>query len=74
METSNRRSYTKEQRVAAVADVPMLGVVEAAKKYGVPQSLLAAAARPRARSRLGTDGPRVRGGVAERAAGPSRAP
>lgn len=38
METSTRRSYTKEQREAAVADVPALGVMEAAKKHGIPQS------------------------------------
>jgi transposase InsO family protein len=38
METSSRRSYTKEQRAAAVADVPTLGVSEAAKKHGVPQT------------------------------------
>ncbi len=38
METSNRRSYTKEQRAAAVADVPGLGVNKAAKKHGVPQT------------------------------------
>jgi len=38
METSNRRSYTKKQRAAAVADVPALGVNEAAKKHGVPQT------------------------------------
>jgi putative transposase len=33
-----RRSYTKEQRAAAVADVPALGVIGAAKKHGAPQS------------------------------------
>lgn len=38
METSKRRSYTKEQRDAAVADVPALGVMGAAKKHGIPQS------------------------------------
>ena len=38
METSSRRSYTKEQRAAAVADVPALGVIEAAKKHGVSQT------------------------------------
>jgi transposase InsO family protein len=38
METSSRRSYTKEQREAAVADVLTLGVIEAAEKHGVPQS------------------------------------
>src|SRR5271169_5855558 len=38
METSNRRRYTKKQRAAAVADVPALGVNEAAKKHGVPQT------------------------------------
>jgi putative transposase len=31
-----RRSYTKEQRKAAVEDVPKLGIVEAARKHGVP--------------------------------------
>jgi transposase-like protein len=38
MEKSERRSYTKAQRAAAVADVLALGVIEAAKKHGVPQS------------------------------------
>lgn len=38
METSSRRSYTKEQREAAVADVPALGVVAAAEKHGIPQT------------------------------------
>lgn len=40
MDESKRRSYTKEQRAAAVADVPVLGVIAAAKKHGVPQSCL----------------------------------
>jgi putative transposase len=35
---SERRSYTKEQREAAVADVPKLGVNAAATKHGVPQT------------------------------------
>jgi transposase InsO family protein len=35
---SERRSYTKEQRAAAVADVATMGVVGAAKKLGAPQS------------------------------------
>jgi hypothetical protein len=30
METSSRRSYTKEQRAAAVADVPALGEARSA--------------------------------------------
>jgi transposase InsO family protein len=38
MGTSGRRSYTKEERAAAVADVVALGVLEAAKKHGVAQS------------------------------------
>ncbi|MEY2933866.1 MAG: hypothetical protein RL033_4615, partial [Pseudomonadota bacterium] len=38
MGESKRRSYTSEQRAAAVADVPALGVIETAKKHGVPQS------------------------------------
>jgi putative transposase len=38
MGTSGRRSYTKEQRAAAVADVVALGVIEAAKKHGIAQS------------------------------------
>jgi putative transposase len=45
-----RRSYTKEQRAAAVADVPALGVNGAAKKHGVPQTCVsrwAAAAKVR---------------------------
>jgi putative transposase len=35
-----RRSYTKEQREAVLADVPRLGVNAAAKKHGVPQTTL----------------------------------
>jgi transposase InsO family protein len=35
---SERRRYTEERRAAAVADVPTLGVIEAARKHGVPQS------------------------------------
>jgi transposase InsO family protein len=38
MEKPERRTYTKEQRAAVVADVPALGVIDAAKKHGVPQS------------------------------------
>jgi putative transposase len=40
MGQSKRRSYTQEQRAAAVADVPALGVIESAKKHDVPQSCL----------------------------------
>jgi putative transposase len=35
---AERRSFTKEQREAAVADVRTLGVNGAAKKHGIPQS------------------------------------
>jgi putative transposase len=35
---AKRRSYTKEEREAVVADVPALGVTEAARKHGVPQT------------------------------------
>ena len=38
MGESKRRSYTKGECDAAVADVPALGVIGAAKKHGVPQS------------------------------------
>ena len=39
METKQkRRSYTKEQRVAVLADVKELGVCEAARKHAVPQT------------------------------------
>jgi transposase len=38
MGESKRRSYTKGERDAAVADVPALGVIGAAKKHGAPQS------------------------------------
>jgi len=38
MGKSKRRSYTKAEREAAVADVPSLGVNGAAEKHGVPQS------------------------------------
>ena len=32
---AKRRSYTKEEREAVVADVPALGVTEAAKKHRI---------------------------------------
>jgi len=35
---AERRSYTKEQREAAIADVVTIGVMAAAKKLGAPQS------------------------------------
>ncbi|XYI01006.1 transposase [Sorangium sp. So ce1128] len=35
---AKRRSYTKEEREAVLADVPALGVVEASRKHGVPQT------------------------------------
>ena len=35
---SERRSYTKEQREEALADVVAMGVAAAAKKLGAPQS------------------------------------
>jgi len=35
---SKRRSYTREQREAVVADVPAIGVCAAAEKHAVPQS------------------------------------
>ena len=38
MGESKRRSYTEGERDAAVADVPALGVIGAAKKHGAPQS------------------------------------
>jgi transposase InsO family protein len=38
MGESKRRSYSKAEREAAVADVPTLGVSGAAEKHGVPQS------------------------------------
>jgi transposase InsO family protein len=38
MGESKRRSYTQAERDAAVADVPALGVIGAAKKHGAPQS------------------------------------
>src|SRR5208282_2476638 len=38
MGESKRRSYTKAERDAALADVPALGVIGAAKKHGAPQS------------------------------------
>ena len=40
MGTTGRRSYTKEERAAAVADVVALGVVKAAKKHGVSQTCM----------------------------------
>jgi transposase InsO family protein len=45
MEASKRRSYTKEQREAVLADVPALGVSEAAKKHGIPKSCVCQWAR-----------------------------
>jgi len=38
MESTKRRTYTSEQKAAAVADVAAMGVVGAAAKHGVPQS------------------------------------
>lgn len=38
MESSKRRSYTKEQREAVLADVRASGVIAASKKREVPQS------------------------------------
>jgi len=38
METSDRRSYTKEERDAVLGDVPALGVAGAAQKHGVPKT------------------------------------
>jgi transposase len=38
MEASDRHSYTKEQRDAVLAEVPALGVAEAARKHGVPKT------------------------------------
>ena len=35
---SKRRTYTSEQRVAAVADVVAMGVIGASRKHGIPQS------------------------------------
>jgi transposase-like protein len=40
MDMSARRSYTNEQRTAAVADVSTLGVREAARKHHVPESCM----------------------------------
>jgi transposase-like protein len=37
---AKRRSYTKEERDAVLADVPGLGVNAAARKHGVPQTTL----------------------------------
>jgi transposase InsO family protein len=37
---AKRRSYTKEERDAVLADVPALGINEAARKHGVPQTTL----------------------------------
>ena len=38
MESTKRRTYTSEQRVAAVADVVAMGVIGASRKHGIPQS------------------------------------
>jgi putative transposase len=38
MGETKRRAYTQQERDAAVADVPTLGVVAAADKHGIPQS------------------------------------
>src|SRR5690606_24368733 len=38
MVASKRRRYTAEEQAAAVADVARLGVCEAAKVHGMPQS------------------------------------
>jgi transposase len=38
MATKKRRRYTQEEREAVLVDVPALGVCEAARKHGVPQT------------------------------------
>jgi putative transposase len=68
-----RRSYTKEQREAVLADIPALGVNAAAKKHGVPQTTVtnwcraagvgregepSAPRRPRGKARTSKEGAR----------------
>ena len=50
---SERRSYTKEQRAAAVADVATMGVVAAANKLGAPQSCVSRWAKDAGVRRVG---------------------
>jgi transposase-like protein len=38
MAARKRRSYTKAQRKAVLADVRTMGVCEAARKHGMPQT------------------------------------
>jgi len=68
-----RRSYTKEQRKAAVADVPALGVNAAAKKHGVSQTNVsrwaAAAGVRRAGEGSPTSAPRAKGTARKRKEG-----
>jgi putative transposase len=55
---SERRSYTKEQRAAAVADVATMGVVAAAEKLGAPQSCVSRWAKDAGVKREGVPAPR----------------
>jgi transposase-like protein len=61
MGTGKRRSYTKEQREAVVADVRASGVNEAARKHGVPQSCVSRWAKSGGVARVvgGASGPAV---------------
>src|SRR5512132_2183037 len=70
---SERRSYTKEQREEALADVVTMGVAAAARKLGAPQSCVSRWAKdaggrrapPPARSSAGKPKTRASGSKAE---------
>ncbi len=50
---AERRTYTKEEREAVLADVPALGVTEASEKHGIPQTTVTGWAR---KAGIGRDG------------------
>jgi putative transposase len=75
---AERRSYTKEQREAAVADVPALGVNAAAKKHGVSQTNMSRWAAAAGVQREGEPSPssapkaKARARTSKEGAGPKR--
>jgi transposase InsO family protein len=76
MGESKRRSYTQAERDAAVADVPALGVIEAAKKHGAPQSCVSKWAKDAGvRREVGArPAQRAAGGREAKVAAPGRKP
>jgi transposase-like protein len=53
---AKRRTYTKEEREAVLADVVVLGVTEAGKKHGIPQTTVTQWARKEGVGRGGEPG------------------